>query len=679
MSILLSPRRELGEFKKRYKWMALFVVLVFGVLVARLVMLQVAQKERWAEIARENITKTFWLRATRGMLRDARGRVIASNRPSYDVYVIPRLMLAKERVGGRDVDVVHRARVDRLSELMALTPEQKAELERRLLAFTQTEQGRRRLTHQVLMFSDITREQMAALETHRLELPMVDVVDSPVRSYTYGALGAHAIGYLNEVSAEDLERLAGQDYRAGDNIGRVGIEQSLESVLRGRRGFRRVLVDANGRPRPDAHRYVRRPPSSREPEPGRDVVLTLDMELMRSIQRAFVGHSSGAAVVVDVRSGSIRALYSKPSYDLNQMSTGMPAAQYNALREDPFRPLIDKTIYETYFPGSTFKPITSLAALGDRLVDPSVQVECEGRLEIGPQRMRCTKVHGYVDMHRAMTQSCNVYFWRIAEQVGLERLNRYATAFGLGERSGIGINSEARGFLASRQWYEEHYGRFRLGYTLNTSIGQGNTRVTLVQLALAYAAMANGGTLYAPQLIERIETPDGQIIEELTPQVRRRLDLRPDALAYNHASLVDVVHHPDGTAYEAFETLGGTVRVAGKTGTAQVAPGITRAGVDPRRAWYFSQSHAWFTGYAPADDPQIAVVVLVEHGGAGGKNAAPVALRIIQDYLGEHGQPAARPGASGATSSTGMRPAPAPRPTPSMRATPSRPGRQGGR
>lgn len=651
MSVLLSPRRELGEFKKRYKWMALFVVVIFGVLVGRLVMLQVAQQEMWAEIARENITKTFWLRATRGMLRDANGRVIASNRPSYDVYVIPRLLLVKDDDAPEDAGVraytVHRARVDRLAELMALTPEQKSELERRLLAFPATPQGRRRLTHQVAMFSDITRDQMAALETHRLELPMVDVIDSPVRSYAYGSLGAHAIGYLNEVSADDLSRLAGQDYRAGDNIGRTGIEQSLESVLRGRRGFRRVLVDSSGRARPDAHRYVRRPPTSREAEPGRDVVLTLDMQLMRSAHRAFGGHPSGAAVVVDIRSGRVRALYSKPSVDLNQMSMGMPAEQYRAHAENPFRPLIDKTIYETYFPGSTFKPITALAALGDRLVDPSLTVECEGRIEIGPQRMRCTKVHGYVDMHRAMVQSCNVYFWRIAEQVGLDRLNRYATAFGLGERTGIGINSEARGFLASRQWYEEHYGRFRMGYTLNTSIGQGNTRVTLVQLALAYAAMANGGTLYAPQLIERIETPDGRIIEELSPQVRRQIELPASALAYNHAALVDVVHTEDGTAFEAYERVGGNVRIAGKTGTAQVSPGILRPGVDARSVRYFSTSHAWFAGYAPAENPTLAVVVIVEHVGFGGRNAAPIAIQMIEDYFGQQrgaeGAPAQAP------------------------------------
>jgi penicillin-binding protein 2 len=270
--------------------------------------------------------------------------------------------------------------------------------------------------------------------------------------------------------------------------------------------------------------------------------------------------------------------------------------------------------------------------------------------------MRCTKVHGYVDMHRAMVQSCNVYFWHIAEQIGLDRLNRYATAFGLGERTGIGINSEARGFLASRAWYEENYGRYRMGYTLNTSIGQGNTRVTLVQLALAYAAMANGGTLYAPQLIERIETPDGRIIEELTPQVRRRLDLPPSALAYNHESLVGVVNHPDGTAFNA--RIEGGVIIAGKTGTAQVAPGIMRPGVDPRRAWYFSQSHAWFTGYAPADNPTVAIVVLIEHGGAGGRNAAPIAIRMLEDYLGQRPAAGTTPATTPAATTPPRRPQP---------------------
>ncbi len=625
MSVLLSPRRELGEFKKRYKWMALFVVLVFGGLAARLVVLQVVQYERWAAVARENITKTFWLRSTRGNIRDVEGRIVASNRPSYDVYITPRAFLRHER--GTANYSLETEEVARFARLMGLSDEQREELGRRILAIPPS-----RRSHQIEMFSDVTRDQMASLETHELELRGVDVVARPVRYYPYGSLGAHAIGYLNEVSAEDIERLRGQDYRAGDVIGRSGLESSLESILRGQRGFRRVLVDARGRPRENAERLTNVRPETREPVPGRDIVVSLDMELMRSAQRAFRGHPSGAAVVVDVRTGRIRALFSKPSYDLNAITSGLTREAYQAMLADPFRPLIDKTIFETYYPGSTFKPITSLAALQDRIVDPNFAVDCTGRYEVGTQRLRCTQVHGRTDMRLALVQSCNVYFWRIAETVGLEPINRYAREFGLGERTGIGINSESPGFLASREWYEENYGRFRLGYTLNTAIGQGNTRVTLLQLALAYAAMANGGTLYSPGLVERIASPDGTTLEEMRPQVRRQVAIAREHLAYNDVALVGVVNDELGTAHGA--RIEGGVTVAGKTGTAQVQRSSFPRGVDPQRAWYFSQSHAWFAGYAPAENPELAIVVLVEHGGAGGRNAAPIAVQILQDFLG---------------------------------------------
>ncbi len=617
MSMLLSPRRELGEFKKRYKWMALFVVGVFAVIVGRLVKLQLVDGDEWRAIARENVTKTFLLPATRGVVRDSGGRVIADNRPSYNVYVTPQLVRTTEDV-------------DRIVELMGLNAEQRADFEARLAAIPQ-----RRRTHQIEMFTDVTRDQLASLETHQDELRGVDVVAVPVRHYAFGELGAHAVGYLNEVSAEDLERLEGQDYRAGDRIGRSGVERSLESVLRGQSGHRRLVVNARGRrdERLDALVDVRS--EVREPLPGRDVVLTLDMNLMRIVQRAFRGHPSGAAVVVDVRTGRIRAMYSKPSYDLNEVTGRLSSARYEEMTNDPFRPLIDKTIYESYFPGSTFKPITALAALNDGLVEPGQRVECIGFYEIGSQRMRCTAAHGDVDLRMALIQSCNVYFYRMAEQVGLERLTRYAQDFGLGERTGIGINSEARGFLATRTWYEEHFGRFRVGYTLNTAIGQGNTRVTLLQLALAYAAMANGGTLYAPQLVERIEAPDGSVIEEMEPRVRRRVSVAPAQLEWLRPVLEGVVNHESGTAFAA--RIEGGVGIAGKTGTAEVSSRGSRPGTNARNAWYFTRSHGWFAGFAPASDPDVAIALIVEHGGAGGRTAAPIAIQILEEYLGSRG------------------------------------------
>jgi penicillin-binding protein 2 len=611
--MLLSPRRELGEFKKRYKWMALFAVSIFAIIVGRLVKLQLVDGDEWRAIARENVTKTLLRPATRGVIRDAGGRVIADNRPSYNVYITPQLVRTRESI-------------DQVAALMALTPEQKADFEARLAAIPQ-----RRRTHQVEMFTDVTRDQLASLETHEDELRGVDVIATPVRHYAYGDLGAHAVGYLNEVSAEDLERLEGQDYRAGDRIGRSGIERSLESVLRGQSGHRRLVVNARGRRDERLDELVDVRAEVREPIPGRDVVLTLDMNLMRIVQRAFRGHPSGAAVVVDVRTGRIRAMYSKPAYDLNEVTGRLSTARYQEMTNDPFRPLIDKTIYESYFPGSTFKPFTALAALNDGVIDAAQRFECIGYHKIGSQRMRCTAAHGEVDLRMALIQSCNVYFWRVAELVGLERLTRYARDFGLGERTGIGINSEARGFLATREWYEEHFGRFRVGYTLNTAIGQGNTRLTLLQLTLAYAAMANGGTLYAPQLIERIEAPDGTIIEDMEPRARRRISVTTEQLDWMRPVLEGVVNHESGTAFGA--RIEGGVSIAGKTGTAEVTTRGSRPGTTARNAWYFNRSHGWFAGFAPADDPEVAISIIVEHGGAGGRTAAPIAIQILEEYL----------------------------------------------
>jgi penicillin-binding protein 2 len=619
---MLSPRREIGEFKKRYKWMALVAVVSFAVLFFRMMQLQLVETDHWRGVARENITKTLALPATRGVIRDSHGRVIAANRPSYNVFLTPQIIAQGDRL-------------DRFGELMGQNDEEREALRRRIEKLPA-----RRRAHQIQMFTDVTREQLAALEQHASELPGVDVVAAPVRSYPYGTLGAHAVGYLNEVSAEDLERLEGQGYGAGDVVGRTGIESAFESFLRGRAGFRRLLVDAEGRVHDrEAPAEEGAPPPHREPQPGRDLTLTLDMELMRIVERAFRGHPSGAAVVVDVNTGRVRALFSKPSYDLNEMSGRLSSERFRELMDDPFRPLIDKTLYESYFPGSTFKPIAALAALEEQLVDPTARVDCPGYYQIGHDRKRCTQAHGEVDMRRAMVQSCNVYFFRLGEQVGLERLNQYAREFGFGDATGVGINHEADGFLSSREWYVERFGRFRIGDTLNVVIGQGNTRGTLLQIAVAYAAIANGGRLYIPQIIERISAPDGAVIEEFPPRLRRRVDVAPEHLAYVVDALYGVVNDPDGTGFESH--IDGGVPVAGKTGTAQVAgQRPPQEGEDPRRAWYFRRDHAWFAGFAPAGAPEVSIVVLVEHGGPGGRTAAPIAMQILQEHLGAR-QPAA--------------------------------------
>ena len=611
--ITLSQRREVGEFRKRYRWMALFVVLVFGVIIVRVAQVQLFQSDRWSGIAQQNITKTLELPATRGIIRDVAGRVVASNRPSYDVFATPRLLQPDD--------------LERIASLMGLSESERAALEKRIEDLPAA-----RRTHQIQLYRDIDREQLAAVETHLAELPALDIVTVPLREYPYSTLGAHLVGYLNEVNEGDLRSADDpRAYRPGDRIGRSGLEKRYESLLRGSRGFRRVVVDARGRALEGAEPDSLDVEMLRKPVPGHDVQLTLDMELMEALDRAFRPHPSGAAVVVDIHPGAGRALYSKPVYDPNEMSSGLSTRRYAELTSDPFRPLIDKTIYETYFPGSTFKVITAIAALEDQVVDPMQRVECTGFLKIGRQRFRCNKRHEWVDLYDAIVQSCNVYFWELAEEVGIERINRYAEAFGFAERTGIGVNSEAEGFLATREWYEQHYGAFRIGYTLNTAIGQGNTRVTVLQLAMAYATIANGGTLYVPQVVQNIRAPDGSLSDTFQPRVKRKVAVEARHLDLIRRALVDVVEDEDGTAYRSRNKEG--VQVAGKTGTAQV---VSRRGrsEESSSAWYLDRSHGWFAGFAPASDPQVAFAILVEHGGSGGASAAPIATSVMQRYLG---------------------------------------------
>jgi penicillin-binding protein 2 len=594
--------------------MALFVVLAFGGIVIRIAQIQLFQRERWSGIAQQNITKTLELPPTRGVIRDIAGRVVAANRPSYDVYATPKLLQPDD--------------IERISSLMGLSRQERAALDGRIARLPQN-----RRTHQLEIFSDIDREQLAALETHLTELPALDIVTVPLRDYPYATLGAHLIGYLNEVNEEDLESSPNPgEYRPGDRIGRNGLEKRYESLLRGSRGFRRVIVDAQGNALEGATPDSLDVEMLKKPVPGHDLQLTIDMRLMEALDRAFGPYPSGAAVVVDIHTGAIRALYSKPVYDPNEMSSGLSTERYAELTGDPFRPLIDKAIYETYFPGSTFKVFTALAALEDGVVDPGQRVECTGFLKIGRQKFRCNKRHEWVDLYDAIVQSCNVYFWNIAEPVGLERINQSAKAFGLGERTGVGVNSEANGFLATREWYTEHYGAFRKGYTLNTAIGQGNTRVTVLQLALAYAAIANGGTLFVPQVVQNVRAPDGSLSETFQPRVKHEVGVSLQHLELVRSALIDVVQKEGGTAYKARNKDG--VRVAGKTGTAQV---VSRKGrsEEPSSAWYFDRSHGWFAGFAPAEDPQVAFAVLVEHGGAGSASAAPIATAVMQQYLSE--------------------------------------------
>jgi len=355
---------------------------------------------------------------------------------------------------------------------------------------------------------------------------------------------------------------------------------------------------------------------------------------MKHLDRLFRGYPSGSAVVIQVNSGRILALYSKPSFDSNELSSGISRDQLNEMNESPFHPWIDRTITATYSPGSTFKVITALAALEEGIISPFDSVECPGFMEIGRRIYKCTGQHGVVNLHKAIVYSCNVYFYNLALMVGMDRIAKYARMLGLGETTGVGINTELKGFVPSRDWYMNKMKvPFMPGYTINMSIGQGNLQTTLLQLANAYAAIVNGGTIYRPTLVKRIELSDGTPVQRFFPDASSIISMKGNHVKVLRDAMVGVIEDPSGTA-SGLNTYG--ISIGGKTGTAQVPMRKRKKGETGKDYWYFTRDHAWFVAFAPSEAPEVVAVIVVEHGGVGGKTAAPIAVNTIVSYLKEN-------------------------------------------
>ncbi len=653
MSLHLS-RSPVGEFRRRYKWMTLAALLAFVTVVGRLFQLQVLDGTDYATVAHENIIRRVVLPTTRGVIRDANGKVLASSRPSYDVEVVPgRVMPSARPVRYRNGQPIAHDPDSwaKLADVLRLNPDERRVFEARIRAACANDDDKSPCWRTpILVREDVARDVVAELKQHRDELAGVDIAGMPVRFYPYATLGAHMLGYVAEIDSETLAkyRPAGYedlardeqqrgnplDYEAGDSVGATGIEHAWESYLRGQRGWEKRVVDARGRYRtgPEAERLIDAPPRL-DPIPGRDLRLSVDVDLEQAIAKAMRAHAAGAVVVIDVRTGRLLALYSKPDFDPNDLSGGEGRGRvreaFNRLYADPLRPMLDKTMSGAFQPGSTMKPFSALAALEDKLVDPDHVEKCEGYVTFGRRVFRCSHVHGPVRLHEAIARSCNVYFFHLAETVGMDRIARIAQAFGLGEKTGLGINPEAPGRIPTRSWYALRYrGQFRVGFTLNMAIGEGDVTVTPLQLAVAYSAIANGGTLYQPQIVRAVETSDGAVVQEFPPRIRRQIAVAPENLRRVSDALDEVVNDPNGTAYPARDP---SLDVAGKTGTAQTGY-VPKKEDDPKMAWFLSQNHAWFSSFAPARSPEVAVTVLVEHGGSGPEVAVPVAMQIVREY-----------------------------------------------
>lgn len=600
------PSSGVPELQRRLGWASGFVALALLVLVGRLWQLQVLRGERYFRISTGNFIRSRPLVAMRGLVKDRAGVILVDNQPSFNVYVTPRYFTREAR-----------ATLIRVLDLSAV---QVALIDTKL---QKTPVGERE--RPVLVFGDVTRDWLALIEQERPALHGVEVVDVPDRHYPYGKLLAHALGYLNEISAKELEEHKDEGYEAGEHTGRYGIERQWEKDLRGKKGREVFVVDRRMRRKSDreARELLAAQSDAQrvEPSPGHNLILTVDVDLSQIAEQALRDHPTAGVAVVEAKTGRILTLLSKPAFDPNLRTGPLSRDDSARLNADPFKPFVDRTLRLHYPPGSTYKFVTALAALESGLVTPDDRTTCSGWHELG---RRCTKAHGSVALYDALVQSCNVYFWRLAEKVKMDAIGELARDFGFGAPTGLGLNGDRPGLVPWKEWYRRT-GRSGIGHTLNTAIGQGDTEVTVLQLALAYAAVGNGGDLWLPQIVERVEAASGEVIASFPPNLRRRVKASVASLEQVKRGLWGVVNDPRGTARSASHE---GLSVAGKTGTAQVRK-LGKRGALP----YAQQDHAWFAGFAPADDPEIAIAVLVEHGGHGGAVAAPIAMEIIRGYF----------------------------------------------
>jgi penicillin-binding protein 2 len=615
----------LPELHKRLRWLALVAIAGFALLVGRLWQLQVMRGESYYARTVSNVVKERYLSSVRGKILDNKGVALADNRPAFNIYATPS----------------------------KLTPEAKGELER-MLGLSDDEItkigerlaiGKKRDSKSpILILEDQGRDRAALVEQARSRLPGVEVHHEPYRYYPQGDLAAHLIGYMTQMTAEEADRLTAQGYDTSDLVGRYGLESAWENYLRGKRGVEHYAVDAKGQRLDNkAVAALIHGEGIVEPVPGANLILTLDSELQRVAEKAVSRVAAAAVVVVEVKTGRVRAIVSKPSFDPNVMTGHLTHAEYTLLMQDPRKPFIDKTLRATYPPGSIFKFVTTLAALEDGQAAEDENMFCTGLYELSGTHFRCHGYHQKVDLLKAIQHSCDVYFWNLAQRIGLDRIAEVAGKFGLGAPTNLGINGDSGGRIPTKAWYEKN-GRYKIGYATNAAIGQGDVEVTVMQMAMAYASLANGGSLFVPQVVERVESYDGRTIVSYDPKVAHTIKVPPDALETWKKGMWRVNNEPGGTAYD--HGISQVVKVMGKTGTAEVKKHHKDSENDKDlERWNPNASHAWFAGWAPADDPELAIVVLVEHGGAGGTVAWPIADRILDTYFlrKQKGDPKAQP------------------------------------
>jgi penicillin-binding protein 2 len=594
------------------------VAVIALVLAGRAYWLQVAQYEHYLELSQGNRARIEPLPPNRGIIYDRAGRVIAENTPAYQLEIL------REQTGDLE---------DALSRLVRFGLLEASDVGRvRQLVLA------RRSFEAVPFLLQLDDEEIARYAVHRHELPGVLLETRMARHYPYGTVGAHALGYVGTISEDDMKRLDRARYFGTGVIGKTGVERAYEDDLFGTGGYREVLVNAEGRPVKLAEGSDQ-PLKTNEPRAGMDLRMTIDIELQRVAEEAFAGRRGGA-IALDPATGDVLVFASLPSFDPNGFARGISRSDYLALTENPDQPLFNRALRGTYPPGSTVKPLMALAGLENGVIRPEDPVYCGGSYSLPGSRHRYREpkrggTHGTVDMHRAVMKSCDVYFYRLANTLGIQRIHDSMARMGFGEPTGIDVAGERGGIMPSPAWKKTAFSAASQqvwfpGETVIVGIGQGYWTATLLQLAKATALLAMRGQPYQPRLVRALVDSATGEVEDRAPVPLPRIELtQPE----NWEIIVDamVAVTTGGTASRA--ARGAAYSIAGKTGTAQVFSVGQTEKYDEKEVAERLRDHALFIAFAPADDPKLAVAVLVENGGFGSSAAAPIARAIFDAYL----------------------------------------------
>ncbi|HMM55538.1 MAG TPA: penicillin-binding protein 2 [Candidatus Desulfobacillus sp.] len=605
-----NPAQELERFQRRLALVGAFVLIAFFLLFLRFFWLQVVQHESYRTRAEDNRIALVPVVPNRGLIIDRNGAVLANNYSAYTLEIMP------DKVADLD------ALIDELSGVVDIQPRHRKRF-RKLLEESRNFES-------LPIRSRLSDEEVARFIAQRFRFPGVEVKARLFRHYPNGALAAHALGYIGRVNDRDLATIEKNDaednYRGTEHFGKVGLEQKYEFALHGQSGFEQVEVDAGGH----AVRVLERTP----PAAGSNLVLTLDLKLQQVAEKAF-GSRRGALVAIEPSTGGILALVSMPAYDPNLFVDGINPQDWEALNSSADKPLVNRALNGAYPPGSTFKPFMALAALETGRRTPQQAISDPGFFTFGGHTFRDDKAggHGLVDMYKSIVQSCDTYYYMLANDMGIDAIAAFMGPLGFGSRTGIDIEGESEGVLPSPEWKRKRFRKpeqqkWYAGETISIGIGQGYNAYTPIQLAQATAAIASGGVLYRPHLVKYVENIVTGERTPVEPQPLRVLPFKPANLAVIRQAMVGV--NREGTGARAF--AGAEYVAAGKTGTAQVFS-LKGGKYEYGRVHERLRDHALFIAFAPAEEPRIALAVLVENGGFGAQSAAPIARQVLDYYL----------------------------------------------